>query len=150
MRPKISSESRSLLIDQLKARHSSQHRRLDELSTRLEETRKDNRRLQLLIVLLAPSGRRGSSLYLFRGYFHLPSPAAKPDVKPAGAAPDSKPGAPQPDGAPPPKTPKAAGIPEWRLDIGNRPAMALIQGCELRRKMMSSAAGRENASLGLR
>ena len=45
VRPKLSPSSRSALIEQLKARHSSQQRRLDELSTRLEQTRKDNRRL---------------------------------------------------------------------------------------------------------
>ena len=64
VKPRISSESRSALIEQLKARHSSQHRRLDEVSTRLEETRKGNRRLQLLILFLILVGGRSGSLFL--------------------------------------------------------------------------------------
>src|SRR5262249_50068341 len=56
VRPNISNESRSALIEQLKARHSSQHRRIDELSSKLEQTHKSNRRLQTYILLLAVAG----------------------------------------------------------------------------------------------
>jgi len=95
VKPKISSQARSALIEQLKARHSSQHRRLDELSTRLEQTRKDNRRLQWLIVLLILAAI-GAGLYFFRGMLQPTSPV-NPEVKPGKAAGQPKPGEPSPD-----------------------------------------------------
>ena len=113
VKPKISSESRSALIEQLKARHSSQHRRLDELSTRLEETRKDNRRLQLLLVLLFLI-LAGAGLYFFRGSIFA-SPPAKPEPKPTGAAPKDKP-VPPPDSSPHGKKEDDTG-PQWQLVI---------------------------------
>lgn len=85
VKPRISSESRSALIEQLKARHSSQHRRLDEVSTRLEETRKGNRRLQMLILLLVLAVV-AAGLYFFRGSFHsapgVPASSDQPDALP--------------------------------------------------------------------
>jgi hypothetical protein len=125
VKPKISSESRSLLIEQLKARHSSQHRRLDELSTRLEETRKDNRRLQVLLVLLILI-ILGASAYVFRGHFFSPSPP-KSEPKPAGAAPEGRKGGRPPEGTPPLKDTKAAAITEWKLEIAGRDAITLDQ-----------------------
>lgn len=50
-RPPISPASRSALIEQLKARHSSQDRRIEELSSRLEQTSKANRRLRNIVLL---------------------------------------------------------------------------------------------------
>ena len=131
VKPRISSESRSLLIEQLKARHSSQHRRLDELSTRLEETRKDNRRLQFFLVLLILIVL-GAGLYFFRGYFRSPQPA-KPDATPVGKAPTGTPGTRQPEGAPLPKSGKSAGVSQWVLDIVDRPEITLYQGFELQK-----------------
>jgi hypothetical protein len=126
VKPKISSESRSALIEQLKARHSSQHRRLDELSTRLEETRKDNRRLQLLITLLILVVL-GAGFYFFRGTLHL-SPQSKPDQKP-GPVPSGKEGGQSPVTAPPSvKSAKPAVPTHWNLEITGRPTVDLHQG----------------------
>ncbi len=125
VKPKISSESRSALIEQLKARHSSQHRRLDELSTRLEETRKDNRRLQLLITVLILVVL-GAGLYFFRGMLHL-GPQTKPDQKP-GPVPSGKEGG-QPVTAPPSiKSAKPAAITHWSLEVAGRPTVDLYHG----------------------
>lgn len=111
VKPKISSESRSALIEQLKARHSSQHRRLDELSTRLEATRKDNRRLQVLLVLLILAAL-GAALYFFRGMI-FSAPAPKPDANPVGASPKGKPAAAPEAGSHAPKS--ATPKPQWEL-----------------------------------
>jgi serine/threonine protein phosphatase PrpC len=51
-RPLIPPGSRSALIAQLKARHSSQQHTLQELALRAEHTRKDNRRLRNTILAL--------------------------------------------------------------------------------------------------
>ncbi len=117
VKPKISNESRSALIEQLKASHSSQHRRLDELSTRLEETRKDNRRLQMLIILLVLAVA-GAGLYFFRGRFHASS-SRSPELKPGATAPHAEPGQRLPDGAP--ASPKAANpaAPRWQLALNH-------------------------------
>ncbi len=111
VKPKISSESRSALIEQLKARHSSQHRRLDELSTRLEETRKDNRRLLWLLVLIILLVA-GAGLYFFRGMI-FPTPPATPETKPGESAPKAKP-EPPPDGSSRGQKKEDAG-PRWQL-----------------------------------
>jgi hypothetical protein len=50
--PLIPPASKSALIEQLKARHSSQQHKLHELATRVEQTRKDNRRLRNTILAL--------------------------------------------------------------------------------------------------
>ena len=130
VKPKISSESRSALIEQLKARHSSHHRRLDELSSRLEETRKDNRRLQLLTILLVLV-LLGAGLYFFRGMFHSSAPP-NPEVTPGSAAPRGKTGAPSPDV--PPAGSKAAKVTapaEWRLELAKGASVRLKQGLYL-------------------
>jgi Protein phosphatase 2C len=126
VKPRISTETRSALIEQLKARHSSQHRRLDELSSRLEETRQDNRRLRwvvLLLVLLVA----GAGLYFFRGSLHIATPS-KPDLKPSGGAePRIKPeGKPEPIPTPAPLTPKSAkaAVAQWRLTV-QHPALQI-------------------------
>jgi serine/threonine protein phosphatase PrpC len=130
VKPKISSESRSALIEQLKVRHSSQHRRLDELSSRLEQTRKDNRRLQTLIVLLVVLVL-GAGLYFFRGMFHSSAPP-NPELKPGSAAPRGKPAASSPE-APPakPKAAQGAEPGEWRLEMPHGTAVSLNQGMNL-------------------
>ena len=126
VKPKISSESRSALIEQLKARHSSQHRRLDELSTRLEETRKDNRRLQLLLTLLVLVVL-GAVLYFFRGMFHT-APPPKPEVKPDAPVPAGKQGGGAlPEPAPSIKSGKAGVITQWCLELADRPAVTLYR-----------------------
>ncbi len=125
VKPKISSESRSALIEQLKARHSSQHRRLDELTTRLEETRKDNRRLLVLLVLVVLI-IAGAVLYFFRGRI-FPTPPATPDTKSPATTPKEKP-VPPPEGSSR-SAKKADHGPEWQLamDHGAEP-LVLYKG----------------------
>jgi serine/threonine protein phosphatase PrpC len=122
VKPKISSESRSALIEQLKAKHSSQHRRLDELSSRLEETRKTNRRLQVFVILLILIAL-GAGLYFFRGHLHFSSPS--PGLKP-GSNPRAKPGETAPP--PPPSTAKPTEITQWRLELDNGESFTLHMG----------------------
>ena len=129
VKPKISGESRSALIEQLKARHSSQHRRLDELSSQLEQTRKDNRRLQFMILVLILVVL-GAALYFFRGMFHS-SLTPNPDLKPQGTTPRGGPSG-QPQDAPPaPTAPSRAGISAWRLELAGRAIVTLKQGLEI-------------------
>ena len=123
VKPKISTETRSALIEQLKARHSSQHRRLDELSSRLEQTRQDNRRLRWIVILLILAVA-GAGLYFFRGALHF-TPPAKPELKPGGTSePHLKPdGKPEPV-VPAPAKPAKAPVSQWRLTL-QHPALQL-------------------------
>ena len=57
-RPLMTAASKSALIEQLKARHSSQQHKLQELAVRVEQTRKDNRRLRNALLLLVGRGDR--------------------------------------------------------------------------------------------
>jgi Protein phosphatase 2C len=52
-RPPMTAAAKSALMEQLKARHSSQQYKLQELAGRVERTRKDNRRLRNTLLLLA-------------------------------------------------------------------------------------------------
>ena len=51
-RPLMTAASKSALIEQLKARHSSQQHKLQELAVSVEQTRRDNRRLRNTVLLL--------------------------------------------------------------------------------------------------
>jgi serine/threonine protein phosphatase PrpC len=51
-RPLMTPASKSALIEQLKARHSSQQHKLQELVVSVEQTRRDNRRLRSTVLLL--------------------------------------------------------------------------------------------------
>jgi hypothetical protein len=51
-RPLMTASSKSALIEQLKARHSSQQQKLQQLAMQVEETRKDNQKLRNAILLL--------------------------------------------------------------------------------------------------
>ncbi len=69
-RPPISPASRSALIEQLKARHSSQDRRIAELSTRLEQTSKSNRRLRNIVLLLVVCALAAAAWFYRDRIFH--------------------------------------------------------------------------------
>ena len=51
-RPLMTPASKSAMIEQLKARHSSQQHKLQELAVSVEQTRRDNRRLRNTVLLL--------------------------------------------------------------------------------------------------
>jgi serine/threonine protein phosphatase PrpC len=95
-RPLMTPASKSALIEQLKARHSSQQHKLQELAVSVEQTRRDNRRLRNTLLLLV-----AAVIVIVAAVFHSrifpPSPARPPlppvtepapaSKKPAAAAP---------------------------------------------------------------
>jgi serine/threonine protein phosphatase PrpC len=75
-RPLMTPASKSALIEQLKARHSSQQHKLQELAVSVEQTRRDNRRLRNTVLLLV-----AAVLAIVVAVFHnriFPSPARPP------------------------------------------------------------------------
>jgi serine/threonine protein phosphatase PrpC len=95
-RPLMTPASKSALIEQLKARHSSQQHKLQELVVSVEQTRRDNRRLRSTVLLLV-----AAVLAIVVAVFHSrilpPSPVRPPSPpvtdpipairKPTAAAP---------------------------------------------------------------
>ena len=85
-RPLMTAASKSALIEQLKARHSSQQHKLQELAVSVEQTRRDNRRLRNTVLILVIA-----VLAIVAAVFHsrifLPSPAqpSLPVTEPAPA-----------------------------------------------------------------
>jgi serine/threonine protein phosphatase PrpC len=88
-RPLMPAASKSALIEQLKARHSSQQQKLQKLAMRMEQTRKDNRRLRNTLLLLV-----AAVVAILVAVFHnriFPHPPAPTSVAPStGAAPPGK------------------------------------------------------------
>jgi serine/threonine protein phosphatase PrpC len=76
-RPLMTASSKSALIEQLKARHSSQQQKLQELAMRVEETRKDNQRLRNAILLLVAAAI-AIPVWMFRARIFPHGPAATP------------------------------------------------------------------------
>ena len=65
-RPLMTAASKSALIEQLKARHSSQQQKLLELASRVEQTRNDNRRLRNTLLALVAAAIVDPSGYFSR------------------------------------------------------------------------------------
>lgn len=122
VRPPLSTASRSALIEQLKARHSSQDRRIAELSTRLEQTSKTNRRLQVLVLLgVLCALAAGAWFYRDRIFPSQPSPAPR-STHPA----DRKAG--EHDKTLVPTGSQSAAEKAWSLTLDNGPAIPLQKG----------------------
>jgi hypothetical protein len=95
-RPLMTPASKSALIEQLKARHSSQQHKLHELAVSVEQTRRDNRRLRSTVLLLV-AAVLAIGIAVFHSRIFPPSPARPPlppvtdpmpaTKKPAAAAP---------------------------------------------------------------
>src|SRR5580658_1931319 len=88
-RPLIPPASKSALIEQLKARHSSQQHKLHELALRVEQTRKDNRRLRNTIAVLVIA-----AIAIVIAVFHnriFPPSAARSPLPPTLDAASKKP-----------------------------------------------------------
>jgi serine/threonine protein phosphatase PrpC len=95
-RPLMTPASKSALIEQLKARHSSQQHKLQELAVSVEQTRRDNRRLRNTVLLLV-AAVIAIVVAVFHSRIFPPSPARPPlppvtdptpaSKKPAAAAP---------------------------------------------------------------
>ena len=88
-RPLMTAASKSALIEQLKARHSSQQHKLQELAVSVEQTRRDNRRLRNTVLFLV-----AAVLAIVGAVFHSrifpPSPARPPLPPVTDPAPASK------------------------------------------------------------
>jgi serine/threonine protein phosphatase PrpC len=94
-RPLMSSASKSALIEQLKARHSSQQHKLQELAVSVEQTRRDNRRLRST-VLFVVAAVLAIVVAVFHSRIFPPSPARPPlppvtDPTPASKKPAAAP-----------------------------------------------------------
>jgi serine/threonine protein phosphatase PrpC len=76
-RPLMTASSKSALIEQLKARHSSQQQKLQELAMKVEETRKDNQRLRNAILLLVTAAI-AITVWIFRARIFPHGPATTP------------------------------------------------------------------------
>jgi serine/threonine protein phosphatase PrpC len=88
-RPLMTAGSKSALIELLKARHSSQQQKLQELALRVEQTRKNNRRLRNSLVLLVAAAI-AVALAIFHNRIFLHRPAPTPVAPTMGTAPPSK------------------------------------------------------------
>ena len=122
-RPLMTAASKSALIEQLKARHSSQQQKLQELSLRVEQTRIDNRRLrQALLWVLAAVIAIPVAIFHNRIFPHPPAPSPtaptlgkNDDKKTAPIHPNDGPG-----NAPPSKTAQALPTVEWTLTVNGK------------------------------
>jgi hypothetical protein len=88
-RPLMTAGSKSALIEQLKARHSSQRQKLQELALRVEQTRKNNRRLRNSLVLLV-AAVIAVALAIFHKRIFLHRPVPTPVAPTMDTAPPSK------------------------------------------------------------
>jgi serine/threonine protein phosphatase PrpC len=148
-RPLMTPASKSALIEQLKARHSSQQHKLQELAVSIEETRKDNRRLRNTILFLVLAALAVVA-FIFRDRI-LPHPPAAPPLAPVMGAPSKRPTAAVPATAPPtPTSPVAAHPapivhksppgPEWLLVVNGKD-FPLKKGSTLPRSFHPEAVG---------
>jgi serine/threonine protein phosphatase PrpC len=88
-RPLMTPASKSALIEQLKARHSSQQHKLQELAVSVEQTRRDNRRLRNTLLLLV-TAVIAIVVAVFHSRIFPPSPARPPLPPVTEPAPASK------------------------------------------------------------
>ena len=80
--------SKSALIEELKARHSSQHRKLQKLALRVGQTRKNHRRRRdTLLLLVAAVIAVALAIFHHRIFPHRPAAPVAPTM---GTAPPSK------------------------------------------------------------
>ena len=108
-RPLMTAASKSALMEQLKARHSSQQHKLQELAVSVEQARRDNRRLRNTVLILVVA-----VLAIVAAVFHsriLP-PSAQPPLPvtdPASAT-----------GKPAATTPRKVQSAEWILQLNGK------------------------------
>ena len=87
--PLVTTVSKPALIEELKARHSSQHRKLQKLALRVGQTRKNNRRRRdTLLLLVAAVIAVALAIFHHRIFLHRPAPT--PVAPTMGTAPPSK------------------------------------------------------------
>jgi hypothetical protein len=126
----MTAASKSALIEQLKARHSSQQHKLQELTVRVEQTRKDNRRLRNTLLFLVAAAI-AIVVAVFHNRIFPPSPARPPLPPATGVAPAGK--------KPPPAGPAHIGTQSgWLLDLNGK-QIALSKGSVLPRSFHPEA-----------
>lgn len=131
-RPLMTAASKSAMIEQLKARHSSQQHKLQELTVRVEQTRKDNRRLRNTIFFLVVAALAiGSAVFRDRIFPHAPARTALP---PAMGSPPAS----EKPVAPPAKPARKSPASEWLLDL-NGQEIVLAKGTTLPRSLHPEA-----------
>jgi hypothetical protein len=108
-RPLMTPASKSALIEQLKARHSSQQHKLRELAVSVEQTRRDNRRLRNTVLILV-AAVLAIVASVFHGRIFPPSPARPPLPPVTDQAPVSK----------KPATPRKLLNEEWTLQLNGK------------------------------
>jgi hypothetical protein len=124
-RPLMTPASKSALIEQLKARHSSQQQKLHDLAMRVEQTRQDNRRLRnTLLLLLAAAIAIPLAIFHSRIFPHTPGPTpAEPTM--GTPAPSKKPASPTHGAAR-----KAVGR-TWTLELHGGQPLSLYKGAAI-------------------
>jgi hypothetical protein len=115
--------SKSALIEQLKARHSSQQQKLQDLTIRVEQTRKDNRRLRNTILLLAAVAI-AIPLAIFHNKIFPHAPVGTPAAPTLGKPVSKKPAAAAPAHVP---VHKPLGR-EWTLLLSDGKSITLHKG----------------------
>jgi serine/threonine protein phosphatase PrpC len=121
-RPLMTPASKSALIEQLKAKHSSQQHKLQELAVRVEQTHKDNQRLRNTIVFLVVAVLAALA-FVFHNKFSPPRHADQATKTQGKQAAPAVPAAP----APVHTSPKEE---EWVLEVNGKPFL-LIRGSTL-------------------
>jgi hypothetical protein len=126
-RPLMTPASKSALIEQLKARHSSQQQKLHELAVRVEQTRQDNRRLRnTLLLLLAAAIAIPVAIFHNRIFPHTPGPT--PVAPTMGTPPPNKKPGPASSGRVAAR--KAAGQ-AWTLQLHGGQPLSLYKGAAI-------------------
>jgi hypothetical protein len=130
-RPLMTPASKSALIEQLKARHSSQQQKLQELALRVEQTRKDNRRLRNTILLLVTAAI-AVAVAIFHNRLFSPTPAATPAAPTMGTAPPDKTHGHTPTrGSTPPGSTQGSLGPQWTLQLAGGKPISLYKGASI-------------------
>jgi Protein phosphatase 2C len=126
-RPLMTAASKSALIEQLKARHSSQQQKLHKLAVRVEQTRQDNRRLRnTVLLLLAAAIAIPVAIFHNRIFPHTPRPT--PVAPTMGTSPPSK----KPGPASPTRGSARKSVgPAWTLQLNGGQPISLYKGAAI-------------------
>ncbi len=129
-RPLMTPASKSALIEQLKARHSSQQHKLQELAVSVEQTRRDNRRLRNALLLLV-TAVIAIVVAVFHSRIFAPSPARPPLPPVTEPAPASQ---------KPVATPARKPLTEtWKLQLNGK-EIPLSKGANISSKIVHPEA----------
>ncbi len=137
-KPRLTPESRSAIINQLKARHSSQRQRLETLTSRVEEVRKTNRRLQAVLALLLLLAA-GVALYFYWDRI-FPHHVSARNVQSNPVDKPQNPGTPETPARPLSTAAPASAPDAWQLEISNTNILTLQNGVSITRDQIFPGA----------